>query len=404
MVVADSFDGPIGAYRGARVGRFDMLPPQPIASLSQTSLSFAATVGDAAATPSTHAITITNIGDGTLNWTAVPSATWMHVLPGTGTSVASASTLSVSVDVPTTGGTLTGSIAITAPGASPVTVTVVFTVTDRPAQISLGTTALTFTANRGSAAPAVQTANLTNSGGQDLVWSVGPVPSWLVVAPASGTLTTGGTAPLSFAVNHAALARGPYTATVTVSDPNASNPSASVAVALNVAAPTIAVPSTLALSANQGSTASQAVIVTNTGDGALTFTPSAAAGWLAVSPPGAITVAPGGTVTLTVTAGGAALAVGTHNGSITIGDSAATNGAQTVAVTLTVSTSGVVTLTPASLALSISKGAALPNQTITVANSGGADFSYTTSVTAGGAWLSVVSGGAGTVTPPEAAS
>lgn len=400
VIVADSFDGPIGAYRGARVSMFDLLPERPVTSASETSLAFSATVGDASATPPTREVTITNTGDGTLEWTATPSEPWIRVLPASDTSTGNPTTLSVAVDVPTSGGELSGAITITGPGADPIAIDVLFTVADRPAEMSLDTATLTFTAKRGGPAPVAQVVNLTNSGGENLVWSRGALPSWLTVSPTSGTLAPGATAALSFAVSLGGLDRGSYPATVTISAPNASNPSASITVSLNVTAPTIGLnPSSLTLTADQGATATQVVEVANTGDAPLTFTPIASVPWLAVAPAGSTTIPPGGSATLTMTAGNSTLAAGTYDGSITIADSGATNGPQTIAVTLSVRAAGVLTLAPPSVAVTAAKGGSVPAQAITVGNSGGADLSYSAVVSTGSAWLSIGGGADGTIAP-----
>jgi hypothetical protein len=92
--------------------------------VSPTSLSFTATRGGS--DPATQTLSISNTGNGTLNWTAVDNAPWLTLLTllgqasGTGNAV-------VPVSVSTGGlavGTYTGSITISATGATSVTVPV----------------------------------------------------------------------------------------------------------------------------------------------------------------------------------------------------------------------------------------------------------------------------------------
>jgi len=92
--------------------------------VSPTSLSFTATRGGS--DPATQTLSISNTGNGTLNWTAVDNAPWLALLTllgqasGTGNAV-------VPVSVSTGGlavGTYTGSITVSATGATSVTVPV----------------------------------------------------------------------------------------------------------------------------------------------------------------------------------------------------------------------------------------------------------------------------------------
>ena len=96
----------------------------PAIGVSPTSLSFTATRGGS--DPATQPLSISNTGNGTLNWTAVDNAPWLTLLTllgqasGTGNAV-------VPVSVSTGGlavGTYTGSITISATGATSVTVPV----------------------------------------------------------------------------------------------------------------------------------------------------------------------------------------------------------------------------------------------------------------------------------------
>ena len=96
----------------------------PAIGVSPTSLSFTATRGGS--DPATQTLSISNTGNGTFNWTAVDNAPWLTLLTllgqasGTGNAV-------VPVSVSTGGlavGTYTGSITISATGATSVTVPV----------------------------------------------------------------------------------------------------------------------------------------------------------------------------------------------------------------------------------------------------------------------------------------
>ena len=105
-------------------------------------------------------------------------------------------------------------------------------------------------------------------------------------------------------------------------------------------APTIALsPTTLTPSATQGTNpANQSFTVQNTGGGTLNYSISDNVSWLAVSPAGGTSTGEADSITVSYTSSG--LSPGTHNATITVTDAAATNNPQTVAVTLTVTSSG----------------------------------------------------------------
>ena len=101
-------------------------PTAPTIGVSPSSLSFSATVGGN--NPANQTISLTNVGAGTLNWTASDNAAWLTVTPASGTAP---STLTASVNITSLAvGTYNGSITISATGASntPLSVPVTLTV------------------------------------------------------------------------------------------------------------------------------------------------------------------------------------------------------------------------------------------------------------------------------------
>lgn len=100
----------------------------PAIGVSPTSLSFTAIRGDV--DPATQTLSISNTGGGTLNWTAIDNAPWLTLLTllgqasGTGNGVVTMSVSTGSLAV----GTYTGSITISATGATSVTVPVTFNI------------------------------------------------------------------------------------------------------------------------------------------------------------------------------------------------------------------------------------------------------------------------------------
>ena len=98
----------------------------PTIGVSPSSFSFSATAGGA--NPANQSLSITNVGGGTLNWTASSNQTWLTVSP---TSGAAPSTATVSVNISgLPAGTFSGAITVSATGATntPVSVPVTLTV------------------------------------------------------------------------------------------------------------------------------------------------------------------------------------------------------------------------------------------------------------------------------------
>jgi len=197
-------------------------------------------------------------------------------------------------------------------------------------QIAIAPGSLTFTTTSG-VDPASQSVVLANSGDGELVWSISDDASWLSASPSAGV--GGATATVSVAV--AGLAVGTHTAALTVTADGASNSPRTVGVTLTIMEPppTIAVaPSSLSFSATQdgANPNAQTISISNDGGGTLAWTASDDASWLSLSAANGT-----GAATVTVSVNTTGLAAGTHDGTITIAATGATNTPRTVAVTLT---------------------------------------------------------------------
>lgn len=307
-----------------------MAAPASSIAVAPTRLQFSYMVGGTI--PAGQSIQVTNGDGGTLSWSATTSASWLSVSPAAGTAP---STLSLLVSpAGLSAGTYTGSLQISAAGASnsPVSVAVTLTVAQAAAALAVSPQAITFNYLTGSATPAAQGVSITNSGGGTLTWSATASAPWLSIAPASGTAPS----TLSVLVSPAGLSAGAYTGTVRISAADASNSPASVTVTLTVASapatPALAVsPQALSFNYMTGSTspAAQGVSITNNGGGTLAWTASSSASWLSVSP--ASGTAPSAPSVLVSPSG---LSAGTYAGSVQI--SAAGIPSQTLSVTLTV--------------------------------------------------------------------
>ncbi|MCL4402746.1 MAG: malectin domain-containing carbohydrate-binding protein, partial [Acidobacteria bacterium] len=205
----------------------------PVLNLSTGNVSFSALAG---VNPAAQTVNVSNLGAGSLNWTAADSQSWLAVSPASG---ANASALTVAANAAgMAAGNYTGTITVTAPGAtnSPKTINVSLSVTaTAPVQAAaLGTSprTLQFSATAGSAAPSSQNVSITNAGGGAMSWTASKSQSWLTLSASSGTAPS----TLGVGVNAGALAAGTYNGAVTLTAAGAAGSPQTVAVTLTVAA------------------------------------------------------------------------------------------------------------------------------------------------------------------------
>jgi uncharacterized protein (TIGR03437 family) len=226
------------------------------------------------------------------------------------------------------------------------------------------------------------------STGASLAFSAGAAVSsggnWLSVGPAGGSTP----ATLSVSVNPAGLAAGEYTGTITITSAGVANSPIPVAVTLTVrgSSQLAATPSALAFHFQTEGAAPPNQTLTLTSNGSpLSYTLGTSGGsWLLANPAGGTTT---GTVQVSVNVAG--LAAGTYNGSITIVATGAANSPVTVPVSLTVSPSPRLAVSPGSLAFFYQIGGSTPGaQSLSVSGSGtAAPFTVGFTTSTGGSWL-----------------
>ena len=126
-------------------------------------------------------------------------------------------------------GTYTGSVTISAPGATNSPLTIPVTLAVKTAALAVTPSKLTFfgatTAN-----PANQNASISNVGSGVLNWSASADSSWIGLGSAAGTAP----ATLSISANSSALAAGSYNGNVTIGSADVSNGPATIPVSLQV--------------------------------------------------------------------------------------------------------------------------------------------------------------------------
>ncbi len=163
-----------------------------------------------------QAVSVSNAGVGTLNWTASSNAGWLTVSPASGSGAAS-----VQITANKTGlasGTFNGIVTFVASGASlsPQQVAVSFTVpSTTPPAPSASPQTLSLAALAGGSAPASQQITIGNIGGGTLSWSATATPTWLSVSPATGQAPGA----LSVTASITGLAAGSYQGSVVVTAP-----------------------------------------------------------------------------------------------------------------------------------------------------------------------------------------
>lgn len=248
-------------------------PPSSI-TVSPQQLSFAFQIGTTA--PAAQTLNITAAGGGTISFTANASTStcggnWLVVSPQ---SSATPAALSVQINTASlTAGNCTGTINISAPGASnpAVSIPVNLLVSTNPL-LQLPAVGPTFNFQLGTAAPASQTIQVTSSS-TPLAFTAAatPVsggPNFLTVSPAAGTTPQA----LTLSINPAVLsglAPNTYAENVTITSPGSGNSPQTFTVTLVVSNNPTLVPSQSSVTFNyqigKATPPTQIVTVNSTG-------------------------------------------------------------------------------------------------------------------------------------------
>ncbi len=357
-----------------------------------TVLSFTHQLGAAAAPPS-QGVLVTTSG-ASVTYTASASTTtggtWLSVGPASGATPA---TLTVTVNPSgLVAGDYAGVITITASGVPNSSVTVSVSLTVRAAsQLAVSPGALQFHFQSGGATPHSQILTVASTGsplGYTVAASTTSGGSWLLVNPTSGG--TPGTVEVS--VNVTSLGAATYLGQITISSPGASSGSVTVPVTLTVSSnPRLDVsPEALTFYYQTGGPQPPAQTVSVASSGTLlafnvTFGTNNGGSWLVPSPLSGATPS-----TLTVAVNTSGLVAGTYTGTVTVTASGAAGSPRNIAVTLVVTSSPLLTVSPPALTFAYQSGGTAPaSQTLAIGSSGAA-LNYTASAAiSGGAWLAI---------------
>ena len=348
--------------------------------------------------PSSQTLALTSTG-ATLPFAAVAitqsGGNWLVLSPIGGATPADL-TVSVNTSVLSglPSGAYNGSITISAPSASNPTTTVPVTLNISTAPfVNVTPASLSFTIQPGGSLPQVQNLNVAGTM-QNIPFTVVPTVSgganWLSVAPAGGG-STPATVAVSVNANAQNLLPGTYNGQVAVSAPNSANPSIVIPVTLTVSnTPSlIASPASLFFSYQTGRANPQIQTVTVSSSGIpaqFNVTAATAKGgqWLQASPSTAITP-----WVLSVSANPAGLAADTYTGTITLTPASSGSAPVTVGVTLTVSSTALLNVSPGAVSFNLSQGAGNSTQNIALTSTGDPlNFNVTSPPPSGGGnWL-----------------
>jgi hypothetical protein len=405
-------------------------PTAPVLSLSTSSAGFGATAG--AGSPGAQVINITNSGSGTMAWTASANQSWLSVTPASGTGSGA-----LSIQPNTSGlaaGTYTGTVTVSAPGASGSPKTIAVTVV--VAAAAGGSSVVNINCG-GGAYTGVDGTNW--SGDQyfsdgDLMYTSDMIQNTRDLAlyrsaraglygdftysipVANGTynvnllfaeiqywsrgdrvfnVSINGTPALSnFDILAQVASRTAMSQTFPVTVTNGLVQIAVTGVVnrgivngIQIVPTAGGVPVTPTLSLSSGSLsfngtagssnpAAQTVGVSNAGGGTLNWTASSNQTWLTVSP-----ASGSGAGTVSIQPNLSGLAAGSYSATITVAAAGASGSPKTIAVSLTVgSTPAALTVSSTALSFSGTAGSSNPAaQTVNISNSGGGTLTWTAS-------------------------
>lgn len=343
----------------------------PQLNVSPSSVYFYYQLGTAS-TPATQVLALTSSGTSlqfSLTYGTVSGGQWLFVSPISGATPANLQVGVISGAIPQVEGTYTGSIVIYAPGASNPSQTVqVNLLVSRNPLLTSTPASLSFTMSAGAGLPAAQTLSLNSSGvalSFSATASTTPLgANWLTLSPLAGSTPTS----VSVSINGAALSltSGTYNGSITFTAPGAGNNPLTVPVTLAVTNNPVvsAFPGALTFNfqTNQAAPNPQSLTVSSTGT-PTTFTTTASVttplggAWLAVYPQmGTTSSSPN----VSVTVNPAGVPVGQSNGAVVVTPTGAGLTPFNVPVTLNVSNTALLNVSPGALAFTFTGGSTTP--------------------------------------------
>ena len=363
--------------------RLDMLlkptnVPRPVLSLTPNEVRDTARA-HSNETKQAH-VSITNGGGGTFTWEASDRTDWIRLDPDEGEVPG---TLTITLDPDDLGpGIYEADVTITARSAADsqvITIPVTFVV-QRPG-LNVNPTSIARSTSVGSGAVFNETIQISNTGTGRLDWTASEDQPWLSL----GATTGSGDGSLSATINSTGLAGGTYVEEIVITAPGALGSPARVTVTLTVLAPGLAVtPGAIQASAPAGSTTptTQTLQVTNSGNGAITWTATKTQPWLMLSK-----VAGGAPDEVVVTLNPTGLPPGRQQDTIRFTSPEATNGTVLVPVDFDINQPGLSVTPPSISTTAEERDNREQDFDLAISNSGGGTLAWFASADA--AWISV---------------
>jgi len=397
-----SYSGSVSVYTAASNSplslpvTFNVSAPAFSLVASPNPMTFKSVNGSAAS----QSLAVTTNPASSIPYTAAASSTgnWLSLNTTTGTTGGTPLTVSVNT-AGLAAGSYSGSVTLTASGAtnSPLVVPVTLTVTT----VSVSPTSLSYSYTTGGPQPGAQSLNLTSlPGSVSYTASASSTGNWLAVTPTSGSSTP---ATLSVTVNTAGLAANTYSGTVNITPAGGSAIAVPVTLSVTSAPSMVPTPASLSFSSVGGAVPVSQLLGLASSVPAIPISYTVAAttasggGWLTVTPgsgttPGSETVS----INSTILAG---LATGVYTGNVVF--TATTNASPaTLSVPVTLTVTAALKPVPTSLTFNytIAGTAPGPQAVAITSNAGAITYTATPSTTNGGNWLAVTPGSATTPT------
>ncbi|MFH1378279.1 MAG: DVUA0089 family protein, partial [Planctomycetota bacterium] len=312
-----------------------ILPGSPVIGLSEATLSAECAVGTTAVS---QTFEIRNIGGGTLSYSIGDNASWLTCTPTSGSSIGDIDV--ITINFTTSGlsiGSYSGTITISGNALNTgITLHVNLAVVAPVPEIAYTPTTLQPSCGR-TAHPEPLTFEIWNSRYGTLQYDISANQPWLTVHPLFGT-STGERDLITVSFSTTGLDYGTYSATIMLSDIEATNSPRYITVLLTVQRPEIAVaPSSLSsVCWINTDAASKTFTVQNATHDTLNYDISADATWLTLSPTGGVST--GEADVINVVYNTSTLPYGTHTANVTIRDDEASNSPFTFTVTVLINT------------------------------------------------------------------
>jgi len=314
----------------------DVRPKPPVLAVSASEISVVSTQGQNAAA---QTFEVWNAGGGSMAYSLAADKVWISLDPTNGISTGGHDPIQVSFPAAGLGtGLFEASITVTALEATNTShaIAVHLEVLPPPANLVLSRTNIAFVCTQNQEV-ASQTFEICNTGGGSMTYTLTPNQPWLSLIPPSGE-SSGEPDPIEVRCNSLGMETGSHPAAITVIAPRATNAQQDIGVSLIVLPPLPVIwlsPTNLAPVCAVGENAREdSFQVANVGGRTLSYALSDDATWLSIDPLSGSST--GMTNTIRVTYATTNLTIGTTNATITVTADGATNGPQTIPVTLTV--------------------------------------------------------------------